>query len=152
MKTGKINYYNIIRNALTGALIMVGVTYLITVFISTSYGEFLPAPPELIKEIGMLSAAQSLAIYSAISGAVFGGSRFIWQIEKWRLVKRTIVYFVINFPLAIFASYKMHWLDLSFKGVLEYSVVFTTIFMVIWLYNYFMARRNALLLNQKLTR
>lgn len=145
------NLYDRIRKILVGALMGIGIAYIIALCFSIKWGEFSPAPLELIEEVGNIKAAEMLALYSGLVGAVFTGTKFIWNIEKWSLLKTSFVYFTINFFVMSFAGYKLYWFSHNIKDYILFLAEYMVIFMAIWLVIYFKNKKSVKELNDKLS-
>lgn len=82
-----------------GAPIGVTISLIITVIFSlcTGQGEYYPAPHELVDWCGgnETTAVIVQMICSMIVGAVCGGASVIWEIEKWNLLKQTLINFAV---------------------------------------------------------
>ena len=75
-------------------------------------------------------------ILSGILGSVFGGMSFIWEIERWSILKQTAVYFLsVSIPM-LGISYLLYWMEHSLNGFLLYFLIFVMVFFVVWLFNY----------------
>lgn len=135
---------------LAGALMGVGIAYIIALCFSIKGGTFSPAPLVLIEKVGNIKAAEMLALYSGLVGAMFVGTRFVWDIERWSLLKRTFVYFIINFLVLSFAGYRLYWFSHNVKDYVSFLTVNVVIFMAIWAVNYFRNKKNVKELNDKL--
>ena len=75
-------------------------------------------------------------ILSGILGSVFGGMSFIWEIERWSILKQTAVYFLsVSIPM-MGISYLLYWMEHSLNGFLLYFLIFVMVFIVVWLLNF----------------
>lgn len=144
------NLYGILRNIFAGAFIMIGVGYLIILYFSKMIGEFSPAPIELVEKVGVLRASEMLAFYSALAGAVFGGTKFIWKIESWSILKSSVVYFTINLIVMTFCGYRMYWFAHTINGYISFLAIFIGIFIAIWIMCYLRGKSQADEMNNKL--
>lgn len=147
--TGR-NLYAYIRRIIVGALMGVGIAYIIALCFSMKWGTFSPAPFELIKRVGNIRAAEMLAIYSGLVGAVFVGTKFIWDIESWSLLKSSFLYFTINLLVISFAGYRLYWFSHTIGNYILFLNVYVTIFTSIWIVSYFKSKKNVRRLNEKL--
>ena len=136
--------------AVCGAFLMIGVQYIIALCFSKANGEFFPAAQDLMAQKSLLEGAEMLAIYSALAGAVFGGMRFIWEIEDWSVLKSSAVYFGINLISMSYCGYKMYWFTHSIKGYLPFLAIFVAIFLSIWCMCYFRGRSAARQMNRRI--
>ena len=73
---------------------------------------------------------------SGILGGVFGGMSFIWEIERWSILKQTAVYFLsVSIPM-MGISYLLYWMEHSLNGFLLYFLIFVMVFFVVWIFNF----------------
>ncbi|WP_027107283.1 DUF3021 domain-containing protein [Ligilactobacillus ceti] len=144
------NLYDRIRKILVGALMGVGIGYIIALCFSVKWGAFSPAPLVLVEKVGNIKAAEMLALYSGLVGAVFAGTKFIWDIEKWSLVKSSFVYFTINLLVMSCAGYRLYWFSHNIKNYFSFLSVYIVIFIAIWVVTYFKNKKNVKELNDKL--
>ncbi len=138
---------------LIGAPIMITISLVITIIISlcTGHGEFYAAPHELMDLCGSPVVAVIVqTICSALLGAIIGGSFLIWDIEKWSLLKQTLVHFAVmavpSFPLA----YLLNWLPHYLYGALGYIGAFILMYIIIWLVMYFSTKNKIKKMNKQL--
>ena len=86
----------------------------ISLFLSLLFGEgkYYPFAASLVFFTGSEVKAMLLqTMLSGILGSVFGGMSFIWEIERWSILKQTAVYFL-------------------------YFLIFVMVFFVVWLFNF----------------
>ena len=104
-----------IRRGLFGLPIGIAIGFVITLIISACVGDgsFYPVAPELIGEL-----------------------------DSWSLAKQSGIYFltisIIMLPVAYFAN----WMKHSLAGVLSYVGLFLAIFVVVWISQYLLWKRN----------
>lgn len=146
MKENKVYY--VIRHALSGMFIMIGINFLISLSVSSQYGTFIIAPKELVDQVGILQAAKMFALYSALTGGVFGGLMVLYQNENRSLMKSTLIYFVITSAVNIYSAYQMYWMERSAVGILQYLSIFVVIFFIIWFINWYVAYQKMKKLNK----
>lgn len=128
----------------------IGIGYLITLFISMYYGNFMTASPWLVDKVGSLKAAEMLAFYTGLMGASFTITQPIWEVESWSLFKSTVLYFGINLLTMLLVGWKMMWFTLNLEGVLFFVGMYVIIFAIIWVIVYFRTRKEAMELNRKI--
>lgn len=139
--------------SLLGAPIGVTVTLVVTIIISlcTGQGDYYPAPHELMELCGnWMNAVLVQTVCALFVGAAFGASSVVWDMERWSMLKQTLVHFVAivvsSFPLA----YVMYWIPHYFLGALCYVALFVVVYAVIWILMYFSAKAKIKRLNEKL--
>lgn len=129
--------------------------YVISIIISLIWagGYYSPCVPELAEAMGSeINAVLVQALLSGILGTGFGATSVIWEIEDWGIVKQTGIYFLINSVIMMPTAYVTRWMEHSAKGVLRYFGIFACIFVVIWVMEYSIARRNVIRMNETLKR
>ena len=110
----------------------------ISLFLSLLFGEgkYYPFAASLAFFTGSeVKAMLMQTILSGILGSVFGGMSFIWEIERWSILKQTAVYFLsVSIPM-MGISYLLYWMEHSLSGFLFYFLIFVMVFIVVWLFN-----------------
>lgn len=110
----------------------------ISLFLSLLFGEgkYYPFASPLVLFTGSeVKAMLMQTILSGILGSVFGGMSFIWEIERWSILKQTAVYFLsVSIPM-MGISYLLYWMEHSLSGFLLYFLIFVMVFIVVWLFN-----------------
>lgn len=144
----------ILLRSLVGAPIGVTVSLIITIIFSLclGQGEYFPAPHELIDWCGgnETTAVIVQMICSLFVGAVCGGSSVIWEIEKWSLLKQTLIHFaVIAFPF-FGIGYVMNWMPHYLYGALGYVGGFIAVYIIMWLSIYFSVKSKIEKMNKQL--
>ena len=111
----------------------------ISLFLSLLFGEgkYYPFAASLVFFTGSEVKAMLLqTMLSAILGGVFGRMSFIWEIERWSILKQTAVYFLsVSIPM-MGISYLLYWMEHSLNGFLLYFLIFVMVFFVVWLFNF----------------
>ena len=111
----------------------------ISLFLSLLFGEgkYYPFAASLVFFTGSEVKAMLLqTMLSGILGSVFGGMSFIWEIERWSILKQTAVYFLsVSIPM-MGISYLLYWMEHSLNGFLLYFLIFVMVFIVVWLFNF----------------
>ena len=131
----------ILFRSLVGSPIGVTISLIITIIFSLcmGHGEYFPAPPELIDWCGdnEITAAIVQMICSLLVGAVSGGSSVIWEIEKWSLLKQTLIHFAVIAIPFFGIGYVMNWMPHYLYGALGYVGGFILVYLVMWFSIYF---------------
>lgn len=136
-----------------GLLGGIAVSYLITVGISITFGDgnYYPCVPGLVEQFGSeIMAVIIQTVLSALLGAGFAGSSFIWEKDDWSLLKQTGSYFAVVAVLMMSVAYVCQWMEHSLKGVLSYFAIFFAIFVVVWLIQYAVWKKRISKLNAKI--
>ena len=110
----------------------------ISLFLSLLFGEgkYYPFAASLVFFTGSeVKAMLMQTILSGILGSVFGGMSFIWEMERWSILKQTALYFLsVSIPM-MGISYLLYWMEHSLSGFLLYFLIFVMVFIVVWLFN-----------------
>ena len=111
----------------------------ISLFLSLLFGEgkYYPFAASLVFfTVSEVKAMLLQTMLSGILGSVFGGMSFIWEIERWSILKQTAVYFLsVSIPM-MGISYLLYWMEHSLNGFLLYFLIFVMVFFVVWLFNF----------------
>lgn len=144
----------ILFRALLGAPIGVTVSLIITIIFSLcmGYGEYFPAPHELIDWCcgNETSAVIVQMICSLFVGAIGGGSSVIWEIEKWSLLKQTLLHFAVIAVPFFGIGYVMNWLPHHLYGALCYIGGFIVVYVIMWFSIYFSIKKKIKKMNKQL--
>lgn len=85
---------------------------------------------------------------AAIFGAVANGSAVIYEIESWSILKVTVTHYFIAMGAFMITSLLLRWF-----GIQELLIVFaamTGAYVLIWLVNYFIGKREVRSMNEGL--
>ena len=131
----------------------IAIGYLITVGLSLAFGQgyYTACAPELIEAAGSeIRAVVVQTFLCGFLGTISGAGSLIWEVEEWNLVQKTVVFFlVLSVPMA-FIAYFMHWMEHSVSGILGYFAIFAGIFVMDWIIQYIVNRRNVEKMNARL--
>lgn len=126
-----------------------GITIGISLLLGT--GEYYPCAPELTRMMGSeMDAVLLQAMLCGLLGSGFAACSVIWEMENWGLAVQTGVYFLLASLLMMPIAYVSCWMEHSLKGVLSYFGIFASIFAVIWITQYAIAKRNVKKMNERL--
>lgn len=144
----------ILLRSLVGAPVGVTISLIITIIFSlcAGHGEYFPAPHELVDWCGgnATTAVIVQMLCSLFIGAVGGGSSVIWEIEKWSLLKQTLIHFAVIAVPFIGISYVMNWLPHYIYGALGYTGAFIAMYVIMWCSIYFSIKSKIKKLNKQL--
>ena len=100
----------------------VGISLLLSLLFGE--GKYYPFAASLVFFTGSEVKAMLLqTMLSGILGSVFGGMSFIWEIERWSILKQTAVYFLsVSIPM-MGISYLLYWMEHSLNGFLLYFLI-----------------------------
>ncbi|MCH5351659.1 MAG: DUF3021 domain-containing protein [Clostridiales bacterium] len=138
---------------LMGAPIGVTVSLIITIFFSLCLGgrEYNPAPPELVELCGNTVIAVIVQLLCSLAiGAASAGSSVIFEIEKWSLLKQTLVHFgVIAVPF-FGLGYLLNWVSHQPIGALAFVGCFVAVYFIMWISIYFSIKSKVKKMNMQL--
>lgn len=143
----------LLSRILLGIPLGIALGTLISLFSSWVFsGEYYAAcVPAMVQAVGSeLKAVTLQTVLCGLLGAVFAGASVIWDMETWSILKQTGLYFLLTSLVMLPVAYLTHWMEHSLIGVLCYAGLFTAIFLVVWLAQYFAWRRRIHRLNQTL--
>lgn len=136
---------NMILRGLLGFPLGIAIGFIITIMISICVGNglFYPVTLELIETMGNeLNAVILQTMLCGILGAGFAMASVIWDIDSWSLVKQSGIYFAIVCAVMFPIAYVTNWMKHDVVGILSYVGIFITIFVIIWLSQYFAWKRK----------
>lgn len=145
----------IFSRGISGFPFGVALGYLITIFISLACGDdrYSPCVPELSLMLGSeINAVLLQAFLCGVLGMGFAACSVIWEIEDWGLVKQTGIYFLLVSLIMMPIAYAAYWMEHSAKGFAGYFGIFTFIFVLVWVIQYFRARRSVRKMNESLNK
>lgn len=140
---------NTIYKILHGAVIGLAIGFIMTVGNSTLATNYLPGPPELVNQVGMLTAAQMVLAYSALLGVIFSLSSLVFE-KKWSLMMRTAVYYIVNLIGMSVVGYRLFFFAHNVISYLIYLLIYSSIFIIIWLMKYLYIQKSIKQMNQKI--
>lgn len=143
----------IVLRGMLGFPIGVAIGYLITIVISLVWanGYYSPCVPELIAVMGNeINAVIFQTVLCGVLGMSFGVSSVIWEIEHWGVVMQTGIYFIVVSFVMMPVAYFTYWMEHSMKGFFSYFGIFALIFMIIWVMEFFIGKRNVKSMNANL--
>ena len=135
----------IIARGIWGFPVGIAIGYLITIFSSFVWGNgyYSPCMPELVSSMGSeIHAVMLQALLCGALGADCAAGSIIWEIESWSVVKRTGIYFLAICAVMLPTAYFMYWMERSIAGFLSYFGIFALIFLLIWVIQYMLGRRD----------
>ena len=96
-----------------------------------------------------VAALVAALVYGAI-GTIFAVANEVWRKEQWSLLTRTAVYYSATFIPMFLAAMLLRWFEFNVLNLLIFIGQFTVIFMIIWVINYFVIRRQIKVINAKI--
>lgn len=131
--------------------ITIGQMISIVISLIWAKGYYAPCVPELATAMG--NEINAVILQTALCGLLgigFSGSSIIWEIEHWNLVKQTGIYFLIVSAFMMPIAYFTYWMEHSLIGFLSYLGIFTLIFVIIWVIEVTIGRKNIRKMNENL--
>lgn len=143
----------IIMRGMAGFPIGIAVGYVITIVISLVWanGFYAPCVPELISAMGSeIKAVILQAFLCGLLGIGAAVGSVIWEIDHWSILKQTGCYFLLLSAIMIPVAYFNYWMEHSVTGVASYFVIFVVIFILIWVVQFAIGKKNIGKLNANL--
>ncbi|MEY8391390.1 DUF3021 domain-containing protein [Lachnospiraceae bacterium] len=143
----------IIMRGLAGIPIGIAVGYVITIVLSLvwSNGYYAPCVPELISAMGSeINAVILQAFLCGLLGMGAAAGSVIWEIDHWSIVKQTGSYFLLLSVFMIPAAYFNYWMEHSIAGLASYFLIFVIIFIMIWVVQFMIGKKEVGKLNENL--
>ncbi len=131
--------------------ILVG--HIISIIISFIYGNgyYLTCSPQFINKIGNeINALILQTILCGIIGSSFASLSIIFEIEKWSLLKQTIIYFISTSIIMMFIAYNLYWVEHNINSILIYFFTFAMFFIIFWIIQYLIFKNNINKINKKI--
>lgn len=139
--------------ALLGFPLGVFIGYTITIIISTIFanGFYSPVVPELVRQAGSeINAVWIQYGLAGILGSVISAGSLIWEIERWNIMKQTIVHFILVSVTMLPIAYLAKWVAATPLSLLSYFGAFAGLYFLIWLGMYLVLRNKIKKANQKI--
>ena len=130
-----------------GQIVMIGISLCI------GEGEVLPVPPLLALQAGGELTAyilQTLAVM--LYGGCWAAASCIWQVEKWSLLKQTLLHFAVYSLSALPIAWLMCWFPHTWAGCAAYFLYFLLLYACTWAGNYLSVRARVRAMNRRLKR
>lgn len=143
----------ILLRCLSGALIGVALSSLITVAVSLAVGNgvYYAVTPELVSDFGGEMNAVLIQTFCAmLIGVVFSGASFVWEVERWSLLRMTLTHLIMTSAVMMPISWLLRWMPHSVAGVALYIAIFLGIYAGIWFSQYSAVKKHIKRLNDSL--
>lgn len=138
---------------LLGAPLGLALSTAITVAISLMVGDgnYYPVVPALSETMGgELNAVLLQSLFSLFYGAIWGGSSLIWELERWSLLRQTVIHLAVTCAATFPIAWLMQWMGHTATGVLAYCGIFLSIYLIIWLSQYLSIKKRIQAINDRL--
>lgn len=122
--------------------------------IGIAIGQFFVMVNLLIASAGVYSIPTDKFIIqffiTGVIGAMFAGTSVIFDIEKWSLLKQTIVHFIFT-CVVMFCCYAIAgWIKFSLGFILIWLGVFVIIYCIFWITFYMIYRAKVKKINESI--
>ena len=110
-------------------------------------------PPLLALQMGSELTAyilQTLAVM--LYGCCWAAASCIWQVERWSLMKQTLIHFAVSSLSALPIAWLLCWFPHTWAGCAAYFLYFLLLYACIWAGNYLSVRARVRAMNKRLPR
>ena len=145
----------IFLRGLLGGVMGIAISTLVSliVYAFIGNGAYNAFVPDLAVTFGSdYNAMLMQTLLSFVTGASWGASSIMWEIESWSLAKSTALNFLTNSAVSLPIAYVLGWMPRNAAGIVSYIVMFIAIYVSIWAGTYFFIRKNLSEANSKLNR
>lgn len=142
----------LLQRCLVGAPIGLLVCQMISIVISVIIhdGTYYAVVPELIPICkSEVNAVIVQTVCALLYGSVWAGSSVIWEIDEWSLLKQSSIHFLITSIVTFPVAYMTRWMQHTISGIVSYFGIFVTIYVFIWITQYFSMKSKIAQLNSK---
>lgn len=142
-----------ILRGLLGVPLGMALGYLITILISLGWGEggYMACMPALTALVG--GEAVAVAVQAALCGmlgAVFSVASLVWEMERWSLLRQSLIYFAATALAMLPIAWLCGWMEHSARGFAVYAGVFAGIFAAVWAVQYLLWREKIRRLDRRM--
>ncbi len=136
---------------LLGIPIGIAISTTIALAISLFFGSYSPVSPPLIDLMGgLMNAALFQYLASAALGFICGFGSAIWAVERWSLLRKTVIHFLLLTFTLLPLSIACRWITPGFISILIYFVIFAVLYLIIWIVQYLIIRHKISKMNDRL--
>lgn len=145
----------LLARGIIGALAGLAIGQMVMIVISLCVGDgmVLPVPPQLALQAGSELAAyilQTLAVM--LYGGCWAAASCIWQVERWSLLRQTVLHFALSSLSALPIAWLLCWFPHTWAGCAAYFLYFLLLYACIWAGNYLSVRARVRAMNKRLAR
>lgn len=115
-------------------------------------GRYVPVPPVMFEIWGDENVAVMISglIYALVGGS-FAGFSIVWDLE-YSLLSKTFIYYFVHLVVMFLSGYVCCWFPRdNYSGYISFFIVYTLVFVFIWIICYLKDRRNIMRINSKIT-
>ena len=138
------------RRASLGSMIGVFINVFNSIIISycVADGNYYPVVPQLAESCGGTTNAVAVqTVVTMLYDALMAGMSVVWELERWSLLRQTVVHFAVCSAATLPVAYFMKWIDQSIGGVLGYFGIFALVYAAVWTVVYLRTRKKINQLN-----
>lgn len=142
-----------ILSAIKGMFLGIAIGLCVSIFFNYLNGAdtYLPSTPVFTSHFARpLNAVTVSVVLWALMGLVFSIGALIFQIERWILLKRTIVNFFVYYIFFTPLAFMAHWFIIDLPHILVFTIIFTLIYVLIWFINAQLIKNDIKQINEKL--
>lgn len=143
----------LILRALIGFLLGVCISDIILLILSLCFasGAYISCAPVCVERFGSeLAGVTAQFFLSGLIGMVFAGATVIWEIETWSLLRSTVIHFLVTSVVFFPVSALLGWCALDIGGIIGYVGIYASIYVCVWISQYFSYKRKIQKINQTL--
>ncbi|MGI6326759.1 MAG: DUF3021 domain-containing protein [Saccharofermentanales bacterium] len=129
----------------TGALVVHVITLLVNYF---GRGQYLICMPKLTERFGPAGAIVVQTILAAIFGMVALGGMCLFDIEKWSLLRASVVHCALILFTYIIVGLLLHWFSFDIIPILIMACIIIFVYALIWLIMYIAWKREIRQMNR----
>lgn len=136
---------------LLGIPIGIAISTTIALAISLVFGSYSPVSLPLIDRMGgLMNAALFQYLASAALGFICGFGSAIWAVERWSLLRKTVIHFLLLSFTLLPVSIACRWVSPHFISILIYFGIFAALYLIIWIVQYLIIRHKISKMNDRL--
>lgn len=128
-----------------GALVVHVITLLVNYFGS---GQYLICMPELMERVGLVGAVVLQTFFGAIFGMVALGGMCLFDIEKWSLLRASMVHCALILVTYLTIGLLLHWFTFDIIPLLITSAIIVLVYALIWLIMFVIWKREIKKMNR----
>ena len=112
---------------------------------------YVPSSPSFTTNFSnLLNAFTASIILWAVTGIFFGFGSFIFTINHWSLLKKTVINFFTYYFGFAFLALLAGWVSLDLINFTKFTVIFVIIYLICWYYNYHKIAKEIANINHKI--
>lgn len=128
-----------------GAIIAHTITLLVNFF---DRGQYLICMPQLAEKFGHTGAVVAQTVLGALFGMVALGGTCLFNIEKWSLLRASVVHCTLILVTYVIVGLLLHWFSFHIIPMLIMTCIVVFIYALIWFVMYVIWKRDIRQMNQ----